>query len=730
MIRATRGLLVLAGLLATIQPSPLTAADHETASDKKRLITETDLIRFVWAADPQISPDGSRVAFVRINVRADGEGYETSLWLVSAQGGEPQRLTQGPRDSAPRWSADGTRLVFVRARDKDGKPQPPQLYLLQFAGGEPVALTDLPQGASAPAWSPDGRKIAFVSGTRLDELTRAEAKKDKPEHRSDVRVITRAVFRTDNEGYSDPKHPGHIWTVGLPTPDNQASKPKQLTSGPFEESLPAWSPEGARIYFLAVRDLEPYYQLRDTGLYSMAADGGGMQEVVRIDGYVLSYTLSRDGKRVAFRGDIQEPVRSYIPTSLFVCDATRRAVPRNLTSSFGYDVGGGLMVADQHPPRGVGDSPPIWNRAGTAILERVLKEGRTNLELFDAATGDARPFTTGDQEVIAVSATPDGSRLAALVSTPTIIGDIYLAGSAGAPMKRLTNLNEKLFAQVRIMPPEEFCYESFDGKKMHAFLQKPPDFDPKTKYPLILDIHGGLHAAYGFTFFHEFQWMAAKGYLVLYPNPRGSSSYGVEFANLTQYAFPGDDHKDLLAGIDELVRRGCVDPKRLGVTGGSGGGILTNWIIGHNDRFAAAVSQRSIADYAAWWYAVDGTLFYPNWFRSPPFDNPSEYVARSPLSYVRKIKTPLMLIEGESDFRTPPTAGGEMLFRALKYLKRPVVMVRFPNESHELSRSGNPWHRVERLQHIVNWFDKYLQGKSMPQYDLVPPEVKDDASQP
>jgi dipeptidyl aminopeptidase/acylaminoacyl peptidase len=455
-----------------------------------------------------------------------------------------------------------------------------------------------------------------------------------------------------------------------------------------------------------------------------------MQEVAGIEGTVLSYALSRDGKRVAFRGDIQEPVRTYVPTNLFVCDATPRAVARNLTSSFGYDIGGGLLVGDQHPPRGVALSPPIWNAAGTAIIERVLKEGRTNLELFDAATGGARPFTTGDHEIIAMSATPDGSRLAAVVSTPTIIGDIYLAEGARAPMRRLTNLNEKLFAEVRITPPEEFWYDSFDGKKMHAFLQKPSDFDPKNKYPLILDIHGGLHAAYGFTFFHEFQWMAAKGYIVLYPNPRGSSSYGVEFANLTQYAFPGDDHKDLLTGIDELVRRGYVDPKRLGVTGGSGGGILTNWIIGHNDRFAAAVSQRSIADYAAWWYAGDGTLFHQDWFRSPPFDDPAEYVGRSPISHVRKIKTPLMLIEGESDFRTPPTTGGEMLFRALKYLKRPVVMVRFPNESHELSRSGNPWHRVERLRHIVNWFDKYLQGKPMPQYDLVPPEVKGGTSQP
>ena len=198
----------------------------------------------------------------------------------------------------------------------------------------------------------------------------------------------------------------------------------------------------------------------------------------------------------------------------------------------------------------------------------------------------------------------------------------------------------------------------------------------------------------------------------------GAAATGAEFGNIIQYRYPGDDYKDLMAGVDELERRGIADPKRLGVTGGSGGGLLTNWTITQTDRFAAAVSQRSIADWSAWWYTADFTLFQPRWFRSPPFRDPEEYAARSPLTYVEKIKTPLMLIEGESDYRTPPGAGGEAMFRALKFLKKPVVMVRFPGEPHELSRSGKPWHRVERLEHIVNWFDKHLLGKSMPQYDL------------
>ena len=243
-------------------------------------------------------------------------------------------------------------------------------------------------------------------------------------------------------------------------------------------------------------------------------------------------------------------------------------------------------------------------------------------------------------------------------------------------------------------------------------MQKPPDFDKTKKYPLILNIHGGPHSAYGFTFFHEMQLMAARGYVVLYPNPRGSTSYGQDFANVIQYHYPGDDYKDLMAGVDELVKQGYIDEKRLGVTGGSGGGLLTNWVVTQTPRFAAAVSQRSISDWSDFWYTADFTLFQKTWFKGAPWEEAEDFRARSPITYVTKIKTPMMFIEGGEDYRTPPAAGGEQLFRALKYLRVPTEMVQFPGESHELSRSGQPWHRVERLQHIIGWFDKYLQGRT------------------
>jgi len=400
------------------------------------------------------------------------------------------------------------------------------------------------------------------------------------------------------------------------------------------------------------------------------------------------------------------------------------APPRNLTAGHDFDVMSGL-AGDQRAPRGGGGAPIVWPKDGRSVLFTAAERGRVNLRRLDLTTGRLHDVTAGDQEVMSFSASADGSRIVALVSTATEIGDLFVIDANGgtrpgpAEPRRLTRVNAELAGELDLTPPEEIWYRSFDGTPIHALVQKPPGFDASKRYPLILNIHGGPHAAYGYTFFHEMHWMAAKGYVVLYPNPRGSSTYGQDFGNLIQFRYPGDDHKDLMAGVDELIRRGYVAPNRLGITGGSGGGVLTNWAITQTDRFAAAVSQRSIADWGGFWYTSDFTLFNPTWFRAAPWQDPADFAARSAITHVENVKTPLMLIEGETDYRTPPGEGGEQMFRALKFLRRPTVMVRFPEESHELSRSGKPWHRVERLQHIVAWFDKYLQGKPAP-YEVTP----------
>ena len=712
--------------LASVMAIALIAAYASTGASsgaQKRSITEMDLFKFAWAADPQISPDGSRVVFVRVWVNQKADRYDSALWIAPVGGGAARQLTAGPRDASPRWSPDGKRLAFVRSTEKDGRPQPAQIYLLSFDGGEAQPLTSLPRGAGAPQWSPDGRTIAFTSSEDLSKKDNAmteggEVGEKKPERVSDVRVITRGAYRSNGPGYLNPKVKTHIWTVAVPEAPGEAPNPKRITGGKFDEGNISWSPDGKRIYFTANRVTEPYYAPPRSDLYSIAPDGSDEKKILSFEGRMSDYSVSDDGRRIAIIGSpARNPIQSYSQPDLFVADNVAGATVRNLTADYDFDVGGGI-TGDQRAPRGGSSGGAIWSKDGRSVYVTVAERGRANLKRIDAATGKVEAVTTGDHEIQSYAATPDGSKMVLLISSPVNIGDLFILDAASGKLSQLTKINDALFSQLNLTPPEEIWYSSFDGGKIHGWIQKPPDFDPSRKYPLILQIHGGPHAAYGYAFTHEFQWMAAKGYVVLYVNPRGSTSYGQDFGNIIQYNYPGDDYKDLMAGVDEVLKRGYIDENRLGVTGGSGGGVLTNWTVGHTNRFKAAVSQRSIADWAGFWYTADFTLFQPTWFRGAPWEDPEDFVKRSPITYVKNVTTPMMFIEGEADWRTPPNEGGEIMFRALKYRKIPTVMIRFPNESHELSRSGAPWHRVERLQHILNWFDKYLQDKPIKLYDV------------
>ncbi len=678
---------------------------------QQRAITDSDLFTFRWVASPQLAPDGRRAAYVLVTVNAKHDGYETGLWLVATDGlSPPRRITSGPHDGAPRWSPDGATLAFLRPTDGHT-----QLYLLSLAGGEAQQLTDLPKSAGPAAWSPDGKTIAFTSTTAPEDLAKPEkpAKQDEP--KSDVRVITQAEFRGDDEGYVDPGEHTHIWTVPAVLPGEQPAKARQATSGAFDENAPQWSRDGTRIYFVSDRVPESYYYPPDNNVYSVPAAGGALDTVVDINGPVFGPALAPDGRAVAFRGWINpRATRSYNQSDLFV--ARDRQV-RNLTADYDFDMGGAVL-GDQAPPRGgEGSSPNIWTADGRSVIVATTEHGRSNLVRFDAQTGAREPLTTGDHAVLAYTASADAKSLALTIGDPTHLPDLYVLDVATKGVRRLTHANDSLFAQLALVTPEDFWYTSFDGRKIETWIMKPVGFTPGRKYPLILDIHGGPHTAYGYVFFHEMQWMAAKGYVVLYPNPRGSTTYGQEFGNIIQYRYPGDDHRDLMVAVDSLIRRGYVDSTRLGVTGGSGGGLLTDWAVGHTHRFAAAVSQRDVADWLGFWYTADFTLFQPSWFRSTPFRDPQEFLVRSPVRYADSVTTPIMFVLGEEDLRAPPNQGGEAMFRALKYLRKTTVMVRFPGESHELSRSGKPLHRVERLQHILRWFDKYLQGKPITAYD-------------
>ena len=702
--RSCRSLVVLVALLLAAAP----------AAAQKRPITETDIFKFVWVSDPQISPDGSQVAFVRVHVNEKADTYETALWIVGTDGKTPARqLTNGTGDHSPRWSPDGRRLAFARAVEQDGRPQPPQIYVLSMAGGEGRVVTDIPRGAGNPVWSPDGARIAFSSSAKPADLEEKAKPKEgeKPKRESDVRVITRAVYRANGVadfGYVDPDRPSQVWAIAVPAdPAAPPAKPTPVTTGDFSAGNHAWSPDGRQIYFVSSRQEEPYYYPGDSDLWAVDAGGGEPKRIASIDGGIGSFAIAPDAKRIAFLGTAHgQPERSYSQTDLWLLDAPG-GTPRNLTANYDFDAGGGLS-GDQRAPRGAHPAAPVWTRDGRTLIMRGGIQGDAPLVRVDVASGKVtEPSPRPHHDVMSYTASDDAARIAMVISTNTSVGDLFVTDGTGEP-RRLTSFNDELFSQLTMSEPEEIWYDSFDGRKIQGWILKPPGFDASKKYPMIVQIHGGPHAAYGNTFTHEFQWMAAKDYVVLYTNPRGSSNYGQEFGNIIQFAYPGDDYKDIMAGVDAVLKRGYVDEARMGVTGGSGGGLLTNWVVTQTNRFKAAVSQRDISDWSNFWYTADFTLFRETWFRKPPFQDPEDFARRSPITHVEKIQTPLMFILGDEDWRTPPSAGGEQLFRALKFLKRDTVMVRFPDENHELSRSGKPWHRVERLQHIVGWFDKYL----------------------
>src|SRR5437660_1080455 len=482
------------------------------ASVSARNITEKDLFKFNWIGDPQLSPDGSQVTFVRVTVDEKKDAYNTAIWSVATRAGaEPRRITNGPRDASPRWSRDGKLLAFTRSIDKDGKPQPSQIWILRFDGGEPHVLTSMAKSVESIAWSPSSNAIAFTATTKPEDLEKKDEKKKDDEHESDVRVINQAVYRANGAGYRDASRDTHIWTIDVT--DDETAKPKQLTNGDFDERDISWSPDGSRIYFTSNRVAESYYDRRDTDLYAIPAGGGAMTKIADIEGPISAYAISPDGKWVAFGGEINNPVHSYDQPDLWLASTTPGSAAKNLTASYDYDVLSGVG-GDQRAPRAAGGGGrPVWSDDGKSII------------------------------VVA----------------------------------------------------------------------------------------------------------AEEGHVVLYPNPRGSTSYGQEFGNIIQYHYPGDDFKDLMAGVDAVVAKGYIDPKKLCVTGGSGGGLLTDWVVTQTDRFAAAAAQRDIADWATFWYTADFSLFQPTWFRKAPWEDPKDYAARSPITYIERVKTPLMLILAEAD---------------------------------------------------------------------------------
>jgi dipeptidyl aminopeptidase/acylaminoacyl peptidase len=639
-----------------------------------------DVYDLVGVGDPRISPDGKLVAYVVTSVDTEESTYRSAIWIVPTDGSQaPRRFSQGPkRDASPRWSPDGTRLAFVSNRDTDAGAQ---LYVIPAEGGEALQLTDLgKESVDEPTWSPDGTRIAFSARVRDPSYDEEKDRKRAPRH------IKRLKYRLDSVGWTFDR-PRHLFVV----PADGSSEPKQVTTGDYENANPAWSPDGTEIAFVSARhrnwDIDP----GTNDIFIIAATGSKPERVTDGDGRYGSPVWSADATRLAHtHGPGDEGTKH---TQISVTDLVKGGT-RILTKSLDRNCSP-FMAARE----------PIW--LGAKLLFALEDSGNNALYTVNASgRGKPEQVLGGDISLKGYDIT--GGVGVHVQSTPTDVGDLWCGD------KRLTNHGKPFARERSLSKPTRFYATSPDGSKVEAWIMKPAGFKAGRKYPVLLNIHGGPFTQYGNTFFDEFQVYAAAGYVVLYCNPRGSSGYSeawgaaINGPSLGGYGWGTVDYEDIMAVVDTaLDRYAFCDPKKLGVMGGSYGGYMTSWIVSHTDRFKAALSERAVNA----WHSMNGSSdigwVFQAQFGTQLHDDPDGWTKWSPITYVKNIKTPLMIMHSENDLRCP-IEQAEQLFTILRLLKRDVEFVRFPAESHELSRSGSPIHRVQRFEIVLDWFDRKL----------------------
>jgi dipeptidyl aminopeptidase/acylaminoacyl peptidase len=645
-----------------------------------------DLTRIQFVTDPQLSPDGRRVAFVVTTLSEERDEYLSNIWVVDVAGGVPRRFTAGPRrDLEPRWSPDGSRLAFLSERTAKDKLQ---LYLMPADGGEATKLTALDNGVSAIAWAPDGARLAFVSavGGYKEPEGEDEKRKSRP-----ARVITSVKYRFNGEGFIYDRRP-HVFVVSL-----DGASPTQITEGDFIDADPTWSPDGESLVFASAR-----HGARDdddaSDLWRVPAKGGTPQRLTATAGPVMLPAFSPDGRTIAF-----------------LARAELNAYGRNVQLFTVPSDGGQATCLSSALDRSCGalHVRPSWSPDGRSLT--VAAEDRGDIGLWRvAATGSAAPqrIVGGERVLNGFSASADGRTLAFAASRTVAPAEVFVCGADGGDERRLTDLNRAWVESVALSAPERFRFTRA-GFELDVWVMRPAGLVAGQRYPTLLNIHGGPHAQYGHNFFDEFQVYAGAGYAVVYTNPRGSQGYGEAFTQAVVGDWGGGDYADVMAALDEaLARYPFIDPERLGVLGGSYGGFLTSWTVGHTKRFKAACSERAVnCQYTMFGTSDIGHSFNVVELGGPlPWEDMARYIERSPLTYAKDMTTPLLILHSEDDLRCP-IEQGEQLFVALKKLKREVRFVRFPGENHEMSRSGKPRHRLERFRHILDWFAKYL-GKT------------------
>ena len=678
--------LLLAAACAVSPSAPLVAqAVPDLVAAPSRTMTGLDLFGLEQAADPQINPDGSRIVYVRNGADIMADRVRGSLWLIDVASGRQTPIAAGPGSNAsPRWSPDGTRIAYVASADG----QSPQLFVRWMATGEVARITQLPESPTDIAWSPDGRQIAYlmaVPGTPM-KLGSAPPKPEGAKWAEPLEVIDRVTYRADGGGYVKPGY-DHLFVVAA-----DGGAPRQLTFGNFYDTGPiSWAPDGRSIAFSAVRTPDWEREPANSEVYSLDLASGTLTALTKRYGPDDAPRISPDGRQIAYLG-FDDAHRSHANNDLYVMDRDGSGA-RLLTKGLDRGIDSVVWARDAR------SLYVSYDDHGVKQVARVGLDGRVSPIAKGLSGGGLdRPYTGGSFSV------SNGGTVAFTSGSTQRPADVYVT-SGGTP-RRLTMLNEnalgaKTLGAVRALP-----VTAPDGKAIDAWLVTPPGYQPGTRVPLILEIHGGPHSAYGPVFSTDDQLYAAAGYAVVYVNPRGSTSYGNDFANLIDKKYPGDDVGDLMAAVDATIAAGVADPANLFVTGGSGGGILTAWIVGKTDRFKAAAAQKPVINWVSEALTMDNTGFTSRyWFAKQPWEDPMSYWNRSPLSLIGNVKTPTLVVVGSQDYRTP-VSEAEQYYAALQIRGVPTALVKVPGASHG-GIAARPSQSAAKAAAIIAWFDRY-----------------------
>lgn len=672
--RAPLGALALATIalapmaLVALVPAPVAA---QAPRDR---ITIEQYLDWEDVQSPRLSPDAKQVIYTRRWVDKLNDRWESSLWTMGIDGTKNRFLVDG---GSVEWSPDGQRIAYIAK----GEPAGAQIFVRWMdAEGAVSQVTRVTESPSDIQWSPDGKSIAFRMNVPFREqwnIPLPQAPKGAKWIET-PRIVTRLDYRQDRVGFNDTGY-NQVFVVSA-----DGGTPRQLTSGNWDNGAPQWMPDGKTLVFTADRVEDAEYRWRQSDVYSVDVASGDVKQLTKRNGPDQQPTPSPDGKLIAYTG-YDSTDATWIDSKLYVMNADG-------TNS--REISGTL----DRSPQGI-----MWAPDGSGVYFNVENEGSRNL-YFATLTGQVRQVTKGAQ-VLTVSDIGKTGIALGTVSTALKPNDVVTFALTRPELRQLTWVNDDVLTGKKLATTEEVWYTSKDGMRIQGWIVKPADFDASKKYPLMLEIHGGPHSMYNVGFSFARQEHVANGYVLLYTNPRGSTGYGSAFGNAIKNAYPGKDFDDLMTGVDSVINRGYVDTKRMYVFGCSGGGVLTAWIVGHTDRFAAASSNCPVTN----WMSFVGTTDSPGWYRNfarPFWEDPSEHLRRSPIMYVGNVTTPTMLMTGVQDLRTPMPQTEEF-YEALKFRKVPTAMIRFNNEWHGTSSTPSNFMRTQL--YMRSWFERWPQ---------------------